>query len=199
LSDVEDDAVHGRDLVDDPRRDELDQVVRQARPVGGHRVLAGDGADRDRIAVGARVALHADRADRGQHAERLPQLAVEARLAHLLLQDRVGLAQRGEPLLGDVADDADREAGPRERLAPDHPLRHTELLADAAHLVLEEQPQRLDELHLHVGRQAADVVVRLDRLGDAVGAARLDHVGVERPLDEPRRRRASFASPRRRG
>ncbi len=33
--------------------------------------------------------------------------------------------------------------------------------------------------------QAADVVVRLDRRGDALGAARLDHVGVERPLHEP--------------
>ena len=33
--------------------------------------------------------------------------------------------------------------------------------------------------------QAADVVVALDRLGDAVGAARLDHVRVERPLHEP--------------
>ncbi len=33
-------------------------------------------------------------------------------------------------------------------------------------------------------RQPADVVVRLDRLRDTVGTARLDHVGVERPLDE---------------
>ena len=33
--------------------------------------------------------------------------------------------------------------------------------------------------------QAADVVVRLDRRGDALGAARLDHVGVERSLHEP--------------
>ena len=32
--------------------------------------------------------------------------------------------------------------------------------------------------------QAADVVVRLDLRGDAVVAARLDHVGVERALDE---------------
>ena len=75
--------------------------------------------------------------------------------------------------------------GPGERLAPDHPLGHAELLADAAHLVLEEQAQRLDELHLHVVGQPADVVVRLDRLGDAVGAARLDHVRVERSLHEP--------------
>ena len=77
--------------------------------------------------------------------------------------------------------------GPRERLAPHHPLGHAELLADAPHLVLEEQAQRLDEAHLHVLRQPADVVVRLDRLGDAVGAARLDHVRVERSLDEPGR------------
>ena len=75
--------------------------------------------------------------------------------------------------------------GPGERLPPDHPLRHAELLADAAHLVLEQQPQRLDELHLHVVGKAADVVVRLDRRGDALGAARLDHVAVQRPLHEP--------------
>ena len=77
----------------------LDEVVGQAGPVGGHRVVGGDGADRDRVAVRARVALHADRADRGQHRERLPELAVEAGPADLLLQDRVGLAQRLEPLL----------------------------------------------------------------------------------------------------
>src|SRR5437016_3012121 len=131
------------------------------------------------------ISLHADGANRRQDAERLPQLAVEPGTADLVLQDRVGLAQGLEPLHRDVADDPDREARPRERLAPDHALRHPELLADAPHLVLEEQPQRLDELHLHVGRQPADVVVRLDRLGDAVGAAGLDHVRVERSLDEP--------------
>ena len=75
--------------------------------------------------------------------------------------------------------------GPGERLAPDHPLRQAELLADAAHLVLEEEAERLDELHLHVGRKPADVVVRLDERGDAVlAAAGLDDVRVERPLDE---------------
>jgi len=75
----------------------------------------------------------------------------------------------------------------RERLPPHHPLGHAELLADASHLVLEEEPQRLDELHRHVIRQAADVVMRLDRLGDAVGPPGLDHVGVQGPLHEPRR------------
>ena len=74
--------------------------------------------------------------------------------------------------------------GPGERLPPHHPLGHAELLADAAHLVLEEEPERLDELHRHVLGQPADVVVRLDLGGDAVGPARLDHIRVERPLDE---------------
>ena len=74
--------------------------------------------------------------------------------------------------------------GPGKRLAPDHPLGHPELLADPPHLVLEEQPQRLDEIHLHVVGQAADVVVRLDLRRDAVVATGLDHVRVERALDE---------------
>ena len=42
-------------------------------------------------------------------------------------------------------------------------LGQAELLADAAHLVLEQQPQRLDQVEVHLLRQAADVVVRLDR------------------------------------
>ena len=46
-------------------------------------------------------------------------------------------------------------------------LGQAELLADAPHLVLEQQAQRLDELQLHVLGEAADVVVRLDLRGDA--------------------------------
>ena len=62
-------------------------------------------------------------------------------------------------------------------------LGHAELEADLAHLVLEQHPQRLDQLELQVVRQAADVVVALDvrRAGAAAG---LDHVGVERALHE---------------
>ena len=51
----------------------------QAGPVGGHRVLGGDRAEDDRVAVGAAVALDADRADVGeQHHRELPDVAVEA-------------------------------------------------------------------------------------------------------------------------
>ncbi len=72
--------------------------------------------------------------------------------------------------------------GPRERLAPDDLVGQAELLADPPHLVLEQPAQRLAQLEVHVLGQAADVVVRLD-LGRRL-RARLDHVGVERALDE---------------
>ncbi len=181
--DVQRDAVDPRDLVDDPARDRLQQVVGQARPVGGHRILRGDRADDDRVRVRPLVALHAHGADPGQHREALPQVAVQPGAADLFLEDRVRLAQDLEPLVRDLADDPDGEAGAGERLPPDHSLGEPELGADTAHLVLEEQAQRLDELHLHVLGQPADVVVRLDD-GRVLAPARLDHVGIERPLDE---------------
>src|SRR5688572_3779318 len=122
--DVEHHPVHLPDLVDHARGDLLDQVVRQPRPVGGHRVVRGDRADHDDVAVGPLVPLHANRAEvAGQDAERLPQLAVQAGRADLVLQDEVGVAQDLEPLLGDLAaDDPDAEPRPRERLAPHEPL-----------------------------------------------------------------------------
>ena len=62
-------------------------------------------------------------------------------------------------------------------------VRQPQLAAKRAHLVLEQLAQRLDELELHALRQAADIVVRLDR--DRRPAARrhaLDHVRVQRAL-----------------
>ena len=144
-----------RDLVGDPGGDRLDDVVRQPRPVGGHRVLGGDGAQHDRVAVGAAVALDADRADVGeQHHRELPDVAVEAGAGQLLAGDGVRLAEDVEPLVGDLADDPDAEAGAGERVPPDDLGRQAELLADQADLVLEQRAQRLDQLEL-AGRRAA--------------------------------------------
>src|SRR5829696_8450420 len=149
--DVEGDAVDAADLIDDPVRGPLEQVVGEPRPVGGHRVVGGDGADHDRIGVGAAVTLNAHRAHHRQHAEGLPELAIEAGGADLLLEDRVGGAEDVEALpVHLAADDADRQAGAREGLAPDEALGQAELGADRADLVLEEQPQRLDQLELEV-------------------------------------------------
>src|SRR5262249_19084951 len=181
---VEDDPVDAGDLVHDPTRDRVEHLVRKPGPIGRHRILGGDGADHHRIRVGALVTHDADRPDRRQHREALPELTVEAGLSDLLLQDRIRFTQDLQPLGGHFADDPDRQTRPREWLPPDHSLGQAELLADAPDLVLEQQTQRLDELHAHIGRQAADVVMGLDRRGDPVLAARLDHVRVERALDE---------------
>ena len=55
--------------------------------------------------------------------------------------------------------------------------------ADRADLVLEQRPQRLDQLELQVVRQPADVVVALD-VRRALAAAGLHDVRVERALHE---------------
>src|SRR5205085_8741342 len=183
-SDLECNSVDGRDLVDDPARDRLQEIVRKTRPVGGHRVLGGDGSDDDRVGVRALVALDTDRTNRREHREALPKLVVETRTADLIEQDRVSLPEGLEPLARDLADDPDREAGTGERMPPDHPLRQPELLADSAHLVLEQEAERLDELHVHLLRQTADAVVRLELGGAALASARLDHGRAEAACDE---------------
>ena len=75
-----------------------EHVVGHAGPVGGHGVLARHRAQHDRVAVGAAVALHADRADVGQQHDRaLPDVAVEPGGGQLLAGDAVGVraARRG--------------------------------------------------------------------------------------------------------
>ena len=107
-------------------------------------------------------------------------------MAHLLLHDGVGLAQERQALLGDVAQHADGQARPRERLPPDDLVRQAEERAQLADLVLEELAQRLDQLEAHVRGQAAHVVVGLDRGRRTLERHRLDDVRVERPLGQPR-------------
>src|SRR4029453_14800821 len=58
---IQRDAIDAADLVDDPVGHPLQQVVGEAGPIGGHRILGGNGADHDRVGVGAFVALYPDR------------------------------------------------------------------------------------------------------------------------------------------
>src|SRR5207247_2072494 len=93
---------------------------------------------------------------------------------------------RGGGLAGDVedhavdpahfVDDAARDAGEGAEAQPDE-----------TQLVLEELPQRLDELEAELAREPPHVVVALDHHRRAAHRGRLDHVGVERALgQEPR-------------
>lgn len=69
---VEHYAVDLWDFVADAARDRVEQFVGQMHPLRRHRVQRGYGAQRDRFAVGAHVADHADAAHRQQSAESLP-------------------------------------------------------------------------------------------------------------------------------
>ena len=70
-------------------------------------------------------------------------------------------------------------------MPPDEVFRQAQLQAQPADFVLEQVAQRLDQLEAQLRRQAADVVVQLDRRGRAVGRrAAFDHVGIERALGQ---------------
>ena len=85
--------------------------------------------------------------------------------------------------LCDVAGAADGEAGAGERMAADEDFGQAEFAAEHADFVLEQFAQRLDQLHVHARRKAADIVVRLDGHRRAAGEGdALDHVGIERAL-----------------
>src|SRR3712207_5106574 len=58
--DVQGDAVDAGNFVDDAVGDLLQEVVGQAGPVCGHRVVGGDGPDHYGVGVGPRVAHDAD-------------------------------------------------------------------------------------------------------------------------------------------
>ncbi len=62
------------------------------------------------------------------------------------------------------AEDAHAETRAGERMAEHHLARQAELEAELAHFVLEELAQRLEQLQVQRLGQAADVVMRLDRV-----------------------------------
>ena len=123
-----------------------------------------DGADGAGVAVGALVAGDSDATDGEQNGEGLPDLLVESRGFDFGDDDVVGILEEGDAFGGDFAEDADGEAGAGEGLALEDLFGHLEVAADAADFVFEEVAERLDELELHVGGKAADVVVALDGL-----------------------------------
>src|SRR3546814_20019136 len=70
-------------------------------------------------------------------------------------------------------------------MAVDHLARQAEFDADPAHFVLEQFPQRFDQLEFHVRRQAADVVMALDDVCLAgLAAGRLDDIRIVRAMRE---------------
>src|SRR2546426_5804213 len=183
-ADVVHDAVDALDLVDDARRDACEQVVRQARPVSRHAVLALDRANRGGVFEGPLATHHTDAVHWQQHRAVSPRTPVPALAPPSLRDDPVAPPQQGEAIRCHRAENPDGQSRPGKWLADDEFLVQSELTADDPDFVLEELAQRLDERHAHAIGQAADVVVTLDarRLSD--NRNRFDDVRIQRPLSE---------------
>ena len=69
-------------------------------------------------------------------------------------------------------------------LGTDQLRRKTQFPPHGSHLILEQFAERFDQSKLQVGRQTAHVVMTLDGRRGASHRDGLDHVRVERPLDE---------------
>ncbi len=106
-------------------------------------------------------------------------------LHDLFTHTQVGLLEHLDAVGGDIADDADGQAGAGEGLAVDDVAGQSELAADFADLILEELAQGFDQIELEVLGESTDIVVALDRgRGAADGRDRFDDIGVERALGE---------------
>ncbi len=101
-------------------------------------------------------------------------------------EDGVRLAQQVGVVLAHFAEDTHAESRTRERMAVHHLARQAELDTEPSHFVFEQLAQRFHQLHAHVRRQSAHVVVRLDDVRLAGLAARgFDDVGVDSALGQP--------------
>src|SRR5690349_11141901 len=110
--------------------------MRQTGPIGRHAVPALDGANRDRVFVRALVAHDPDALNRQEHREALPQPRVPVLALDLLRDHVVGAAKQIESVGGDLAENADRQAGPRKWLPHYELFFEAELPADLANFVL---------------------------------------------------------------
>jgi hypothetical protein len=89
-----------------------------------------------------------------------------------------------ESIARDRAEQAHREARPRERLAPHELVVQPHRRADGPDFVLEQHAERFDQLEAHPIGQAADVVVALDRRRRPDDRNAFDDVGIQGALRE---------------
>ena len=108
---------------------------------------------------------------------------VQTGFTDLFAQNRVRIADNLELLFRDFAHDADRKTRARERLTPDNILIKANFQAHLSDFILKEVSQRLNQLKLHILREAAHIVVAFDDLS-GIGAA-LNDVRIDGALNEP--------------
>ena len=96
------------------------------------------GANGAGVRIGPLVAHDSHRHHRQEHRERLPDFSVETSLLDFANHDVVAVAQDGEPLGCDLAQNSHGESGSGKRLALKNLLWHAEVAADLADFVLKQ-------------------------------------------------------------
>ena len=94
--------------------------------------------------------------------------------------------QKIEILARDLSRYPHGEAGTGERVPFHLPVRKTEVPADLAHLVLEQEREGLDQVEVDILGQPSDVMMRFYRRRRPSGRSALDHVRIQRPLGQKR-------------
>ena len=122
---VEDDAVNLGHRVSDARGDSGQDVVRQARPVGRHRILGRHGAQHDRVTIGTAITLNTHGTNAGKQDDRaLPDLLIQASRRELLASNQVSGTQDIQALTRDLV-----ILGPLSRCTSYQHSQHTSILS----------------------------------------------------------------------
>lgn len=181
--DVVDDAVDAFDLFHDAGGRGAQHGIGQFHPIGGDGVVGVDGAQGDHMLIrSAARGVHTGGKAVVDDGEILPHFCPESGFFYLFAEDKVRIAQNGEFLASDLADASHAEAGAGEGLAVDDEIGQTERASDLADFEFVKVADGLHQaLKADVGGQTAHVVMGLDQLVFAVGAA-LDDVGEDGAL-----------------
>ena len=106
-------------LVGYPRRDPLQHLRREHKPIRRHEVLGRDCAQRHDLLVCPRVSSDTDRLDRQKCDKCLRDLVVQSSCAHLLDVNVVGVLKDLDLLACDLAEDTDGQSRTREGVSSD--------------------------------------------------------------------------------
>src|SRR5215467_4562513 len=183
-TDIVHDPIHTLHFVDDTVRHPSQHVVGNFRPICRHPVETRHGTDRNHVLVCSLVSHHTNRPDREKDGEGLPDVTIQPGGPDLLIHNRFCSAQDRQTLLRDSTEDSNREPWSWEWLPPDDVIGNSQFRSQHAYFVLEQFPQRLNQLEMHASRQPSDIMMRLYCGGWALEADTLDDVGIERALDQ---------------
>src|SRR3954469_9855247 len=127
--------------------------------MGGHEIDCLNCTQGNDVIVTPRITQHADGADWKKDSEGLTRLVIQIVLAQLIDEDVVRTTQQIGKLFLDFTENTHTETRTGEGMTVDHLGRQAQFDTEAAHFVLEQLSQWLDQLELHALRQATDVVM----------------------------------------